>query len=129
MNRFSILWNTSLTFSTTSAIPAALIISWSRSLLYRNQSTDFQSKSMDWFLYDRSLHHKRVRAIQNQILAPLQVLVHFEDPLSMLWFELRQTWWHFYVCWIFVLVKDTLKTFGDFLKKATKAYEIMFFDM
>ena len=29
-------------------------------LSYRNQSTDLQSKSMDWFLYDRDLCHKRV---------------------------------------------------------------------
>ena len=31
-----------------------------RSLSSRNQSIDFQSNSMDWFLYDRDLHHERV---------------------------------------------------------------------
>ena len=31
------------------------------SLSYRNQSTDLQSKSMGWFLYDRDLHHERVK--------------------------------------------------------------------
>ena len=36
------------------------ILSWRRSLLYRNQAIDLQSKSMDWFLYDRDLHHERV---------------------------------------------------------------------
>ena len=29
--------------------------SWRRSLSYRNQSFDFQNKSMDWFLFDRNL--------------------------------------------------------------------------
>ena len=37
-----------------------LTFSWRRSLTYRNQSTDFHSKSMDWFLYDRDLRHERV---------------------------------------------------------------------
>ena len=37
-----------------------LILSWQRPLSYRNQSTDFQSKSMDWFLYDNGLRHERV---------------------------------------------------------------------
>ena len=36
-------------------------LSWQSSLSYRNQSTDLQSKSMDWFLYDRELHHERVK--------------------------------------------------------------------
>ena len=35
-----------------------LTLLWWRSLSYRNQSIDLQS--MDWFLYDRDLHHKRV---------------------------------------------------------------------
>ena len=32
------------------------------SLSYRNQSIDLQSKSVDWFLYDRDLRHERVKA-------------------------------------------------------------------
>ena len=28
--------------------------------VYRNQSTDLQSKSMAWFLYDNGLRHERV---------------------------------------------------------------------
>ena len=32
-----------------------------RSLSYRNQSIDLQSKSMDWFLQDRDLRHERVK--------------------------------------------------------------------
>ena len=38
----------------------SLTLSWRRSLLYRNQSTDLQSKSMDRFLYDRNFRHERV---------------------------------------------------------------------
>ena len=37
-----------------------LTLSWRRSLSYRNQSIDLQSKSMNWFLYDRDLRHERV---------------------------------------------------------------------
>ena len=37
-----------------------LTLSWRRSLSYRNQSIDLQSKSVDWFLYDRDLSHERV---------------------------------------------------------------------
>ena len=38
----------------------SLTLSWRRSLSYRNQSIDLQSKSMDWVLYDRDLRHERV---------------------------------------------------------------------
>ena len=39
-----------------------LTLSWRRSLSYRNQSIDFQSKRMDWFLYDRDLRSSRRRS-------------------------------------------------------------------
>ena len=32
------------------------------SLSYGNQSIDLQSKSMDWFLYDRDVRHERVKS-------------------------------------------------------------------
>ena len=38
---------------------SSLTLSWRGPLSYRNQSIDLQSKSMDWFLYDRKLHHER----------------------------------------------------------------------
>ena len=41
-----------------------LTLSWWRSLSYRNQAIDFLCKSVDWFLYDRDLHHERVKAIK-----------------------------------------------------------------
>ena len=37
-----------------------LILSWRRSLSYRNQFIDMLSKSMEWFLYDRDLRHEKV---------------------------------------------------------------------
>ena len=40
-----------------------LTISWRMSLSYRNQSIDLQSKSMDWFLYDRDLRHERAKML------------------------------------------------------------------
>ena len=39
----------------------SLILSWRRSLSYRNQSIDLLYKSMHWFLYDRDLRHERVK--------------------------------------------------------------------
>ena len=38
-----------------------LTLSWRRSLSYRNQSIYLQSKSIDWFLYDRYLRHEGVK--------------------------------------------------------------------
>ena len=38
-----------------------LTLSRRRPLSNRNQSIDLQSKSMDWFLYDNSLRHERVK--------------------------------------------------------------------
>ena len=38
-----------------------LTLSWRRPLSYRNQSIDLLCKSMDWFLYDNSLHHEGVK--------------------------------------------------------------------
>ena len=42
-----------------------LILSCRRPLSYRNQSIDLLCKSMDWFLYDRTLRHERVNYILN----------------------------------------------------------------
>ena len=48
-------WITSSLF-----VKTTLTLLWRRPLSYRNQSTDLQSKSMNWFLYDRGLRHDRV---------------------------------------------------------------------
>ena len=36
----------------------SLTLSWRRPLLYRNQSINLQSKSMDWFVYDNDLRNE-----------------------------------------------------------------------
>ena len=42
--------------------PPPLILSWQRSLSYRNQSIDLLSQSMDWFVvYDGDFRHERVK--------------------------------------------------------------------
>ena len=38
----------------------SLTLSWRKPLSYRNQTIDLRNKSLDWFLYDNSLRHKRV---------------------------------------------------------------------
>ena len=43
-----------------------LTLSWWRPLSYRNQSIDLLGKSMDWFLYDSSLRHERVKETHRQ---------------------------------------------------------------
>ena len=43
-------------------------------VIYRNQSTDLQSKSMDWFLYDNGLRLAYLfLAIVNTFLIPLLI--------------------------------------------------------
>ena len=37
-------------------------------LSYRNQSTDLQRKSMDWFLYDWDLRHEKINSITSEIV-------------------------------------------------------------
>ena len=46
----------------------ALTLSWWRSLSHRTQSTDLQSKSLDWFLCDRDFHHEIVKWLSHSIL-------------------------------------------------------------
>ena len=41
---------------------SVLNLSWRR-LLYRNQSTNVHTKSMDWFLYDKNRRYERVNAL------------------------------------------------------------------
>ena len=47
--RLQLFWGTSLT----------LLLQ--KSLTYWNQSINLQSKSMDWFLYDKDVRHERVK--------------------------------------------------------------------
>ena len=52
-------WNTLLIV--VLIIILILTLSWRRPISYRNQSIDFRSKSMDWFLYDIGLCHERFK--------------------------------------------------------------------
>ena len=52
---------TRLVFAFSTDYDSGLTLSWRRPLSYRNQSIDLRSKSMDWFLYDNVLDHKRVK--------------------------------------------------------------------
>ena len=40
--------------------------SWRKSLSYRNLSIDFQSKYIDWFLYDSDLRNEKVKIRETQ---------------------------------------------------------------
>ena len=42
---------------------------------YRNQSIDLQSKSMDWFLYDKDLHRERVKHLNMVLTKKNEMLV------------------------------------------------------
>ena len=48
-----------------------LTLSSRKSLPYRNQSIDLQSKLIDWFLYDRDLRHERVTKRERARIANL----------------------------------------------------------
>ena len=51
-------WN-----SQVKAAKGALTLSWRRLLSYRNQSTELQSRSIDWFLYHNDLREERVKGV------------------------------------------------------------------
>ena len=60
-------------------ISPILTLSWRRSPLYRNQTNDLQSKSMDRFLYDREPLHERVKhKISRTLLFDLMCLFLFD---------------------------------------------------
>ena len=44
-----------------------LTLSWQRSVSYRNQPIDLQSKQIDWFLYNKDLRHKRVERVSKKL--------------------------------------------------------------
>ena len=49
------------------SLKKSITLSWRRPLSYRNQSIDFGSKSVDWFLYDSGLRHERVKEIGKEL--------------------------------------------------------------
>ena len=68
-----------------------LTLSLQRYLSNRNQSIDLQSKSVDWFLYDRDLSHKRVNKLPlfnqlNSVLVNALILYPLKTPVNF-WFS------------------------------------------
>ena len=55
---------------------SVLTSTWRRSLSYRNQSIDLQSKSMDWFLNDRDFSLGRITEITVQIVTIYFQILH-----------------------------------------------------
>ena len=56
-----------------------------RSLLYRNQSIDLQSKSIDWLLYEMNLRHEKVNEIcYESFLSNLCCLGGRTDEINLL---------------------------------------------
>ena len=55
-------------------------------LSYRNQSIDLQSKSVDWFLYDRDRRPERVTLYLNSVLMQENTAItqdHFKIHVSL----------------------------------------------
>ena len=62
------------------------------SLSYRNQFIDLQSKSMDWVLYDRNFHHKKLRISCLQLFYRSPVLKEFAKLRKKQW-QRPFHWW------------------------------------
>ena len=58
-----------------------LALSWRRSLSYRNQFIDLQSKSVDWFLYDNGFRHERVNWLSTLMYFLKMMLTRILFPL------------------------------------------------
>ena len=56
----SYMWQRELFSRVGSIVVPKLTLSWQRSRLYRNQSTDLLCNSMIWLLYNRDLRHERI---------------------------------------------------------------------
>ena len=54
-------------------------LSWRMSILHRNQAIDFQSKPMDWFLYDMDHRHEGVKLSKKII----EILLHKKWSFSL----------------------------------------------
>ena len=76
-----------------------LTLQWRRSLSYRNQSIDLQSKSMDWFLYDRDLHHERVKWVSLYLSVTKHWKVNWNNH-RLRFFRSRNTFWESGYEWV-----------------------------
>ena len=71
------------TFHLLFSLCLCLTLSWRRPLSYRNQSTDLQSKAMDWFLYDNSFRHERVNVKSEIWQRPQQIKSENVNQMSL----------------------------------------------
>ena len=71
-----------------------LTLSWPRPLSYRNQSIDLYSKSMDWFLHDNDLRHKRVKYFLSSASKPSEPMVNIciSENCGNLQYDLKIMW-------------------------------------
>ena len=84
---------------------AYLTLSWRSSLSYRNQSSDLQSKSMDWFPYDRYLRHERVKSSPTSVnLQTLIVNVACSLVKSILNFAFKEEYQSVTVCQLIIVI-------------------------
>ena len=93
-----------------------LTLSWQRSLSYRNQFIDLQSKSIDWFLYDKGIRHERVnlklciRIINRYLHNYHQTAIQREVPPSGISNSLNVNWIFFVDC-KFVVINFSRRPF------------------
>ena len=74
---------------------------WRGSLSYKNQSVDLICKSMEWFLHDRDLGHKRVKRVSTQSPVLNKVILKINYDYNMLIVSVQQggirflsAWWN-----------------------------------
>ena len=60
-----------------------LTLSRQRPISYRNQSIDLLCKSMDWFLYDISLRHERIKDIRIKLDLTKRRYRVLKDPIDL----------------------------------------------
>ena len=60
---------------------------WRRFLLYRNQPINLLSQSMDWFLFDRDLRHKKLKWKKS-----------LETNRESFWEPVKDFWGSFFFC-------------------------------
>ena len=91
------------------------MLSWRRSLSYKNQSIDLQSKSKDWFLYDRDVRHEKVKECLDRRLK----LTKSGAPAWLLPTETVVQWCS--VKEMFLEISQNLASDYNFIKKDTLA--------
>ena len=98
IQRLTLLWK-DFRKESTNSLNNYLTLSWRKPILYRNQSIDLRSKSMDWFLYDIGLRHERVKqCFENHDLRPYSHLFSSNDASSYTYAKERlpkekHSWW------------------------------------